>query len=358
MTGTSSAIVELIRLAVVLIVTAVGFAVGTPVDDLLGLGDPEQTRAMTSVLGALVGYLIGGGLGRLARTGVDTAQQRLEQVEAATMVATVLGATLATAFGLVLLSPVWFLPGRIFTVPAAVVVLLVLLVIGGRFGAARGGDLSRYVGVRGRLEVSSPSRGGGVKLVDSSALMDARLVDVARAGFLEGTLVVPRFVLEEVQGQADAEEPRRRRVARRGLDALRTLQDEGLLPVEVTDEDPAGVADVDARLTTLARERQAGLLTVDSNLARVAEVAGIRVLNLHALAEALRPPVLPGDRLELTVVKEGREPAQGVGYLEDGTMVVVERTADRVGQTVTVDVTSIMQNRQGRMLFAVPGDEP
>ncbi len=182
--------------------------------------------------------------------------------------------------------------------------------------------------------------------------MDGRLVEVARAGFLEGTLVVPQFVLAEVQAMSDVEDSRRRSLARRGLDALKQLQEEGLVAIEITDEDVPQHREVDAKLAALCRQRQAAMITVDGNLARVAEIGGVRVLNVHGLAEALRPPVIPGDRVELRIVKTGTEAGQGVGYLADGTMVVVERGADRMQETVAADVTSIMQNRQGRMLFA------
>lgn len=350
-------LVEVLRLAVVLAVTAVGTVVGPAVAELVG-GDGESGRLVGALLGALSGYVLGGVAGRRTVRGVDAAQEHLQAVDPAALVAAALGGTVAGVLTTVLVAPVWLLPGRVVTVPAAAAVVVTAVYGGGRLGMARASDLARFVGVRGRLEVRSPSRGRGVKLVDSSALIDGRLVDVARAGFLEGTLVVPAFVLEEVRSQADAEEPRRRRAARRGLDALKALQEEGLVPVEVTDDRVPGVQDVDAELARLCRERQAALVTVDHNLARAAEIAGTQVLNVHQLAEAVRPPVIPGDRLDLTIVREGREPGQGVGYLPDGTMVVVERAADDVGEGVEVEVTSILQTAQGRMLFAGRAEAP
>lgn len=344
--------VEFIRLSVVVLLTAVGFAAGPTVDDLLARSDPDSTRLLTSVVGALFGYLLGGLAGRGLVRGVDRAQQQLQRVDAAVLISAVLGATIGGGLGLGLLWPILLLPAKEYTVPLAMVVVLTLTYAGGRVGLARGGDLLRFVGARGRLQVTTPSRGGGTKLVDTSALVDGRIVDVARGGFLEGTLVVPRFVLQELQGLADTENRRRRAAGRRGLDTLTVLQDEGLLAVEVTDDDAPGVAEVDAKLVALCRERGAALLTVDANLARVAEVSGVRILNLHGLAEALRPPVLPGDSVRIRIVKTGREEGQGVGYLPDGTMVVVERAADDVDAWVEADVTSIMQTRQGRMLFS------
>lgn len=351
-------IVELVRLAVVVVLTAVGFGLGPTAAGIVENGDPETTRLVSSVLGALVGYLLGGGLGRQVVRGVDRAQDRLSHIDSAVLVSSVIGGTLAALLGLVLAAPLLFLPARTVAIPVAIVMITTLAYAGGRLGASRGGDLSRYIGVRGRLEVKSPSRGAGTKMLDSSALVDGRLVEVARAGFLEGTLVVPMFVLHEVQAMADSEDRRRRDLARRGLDALKTLQEEGLVAIEISEEVVPEHRDVDAKLAALCRKRQAAMVTVDSNLARVAEVSGVRVLNLHALADSLRPPVIPGDRVELRLVKPGTEPAQGVGYLADGTMVVVEKGADHIGGAVVADVTSIMQNRQGRMLFATLVDGP
>lgn len=349
-------LVELVRLGTVVVLTAIGFALGPPVDELIGRQDPEATRLISSVLGALFGYLLGGVFGRRIVAGVDEVQQRLQRIDASVMVAAVIGATLAGILAVVITAPLFFLPAPAVTLPIALMIILGGSYLGGRLGATRGGDLSRYIGVRGRLEVASPSRGAGTKVVDTSALIDARLVEVARAGFLDGTLVVPRFVLYEMQTMADLEDRRKRAMARRGLDALRTLQEEHLAVVEVSDEDVPEVGEVDAKLAELARRRNAALLTVDSNLARVAEITGVKVLNLHVLAEAMRPPVIPGERVHLSVVKLGTEDGQGVGYLDDGSMVVIEGAADAVGERVVADVTSITSNRQGRMLFAQRAD--
>lgn len=349
-------VAELVRLAVVLLLTAAGFAVAPEVDRMLDAADPETVRLMTSVLGALTGYVLGGVVGRGVVRGVDSAVSRLERVSAVALVSGALGAGLGALVGLFLVLPLTLFPYSRFTVPIALLALLLLTYTGARLGALRGADLGRYVGMRGRLDVRTPSRGAGVKLVDTSALIDARVVEVARAGFLEGTLVVPMFVLHELQSLADAGDPRRRRLGQRGLEALSTLQDEGLLAVEISDEDVERYTEVDAKLAELARKHAASLLTGDGNLARVAEISGVRVLSPHVLAEAVRPPVLPGDRVEVRMVKPGREAGQGVGYLDDGTMVVVDAGAGAVGRDLEVDITSIVQSRRGRMLFGGPAE--
>lgn len=337
-----------------LLLTAGGYALGPALADGLELADAETTRLVTSVLGALIGYVVGGFAGRGIVHQVDTAVAGLSQVPASQLVAAAIGAALAAFAGTVVLLPLLLLPAQAATLPIGLLVVLTLAYAGARAGAARGADLARFIGMRGRLEVAAPSRGGGVKLVDTSALVDGRLVEVARTGFLDGSLVLPTWVLAEAQALADSADPQRRRRGQRALDLLRVLQDDGVVAVEVTDEDDPTVDDVDAKLVALARRRRAALVTCDGNLARVAELAGVRVLSLHALADAVRPPVVPGDELDVTVVKPGREDGQGVGYLEDGTMVVVDGAGDRIGEQLLVDVTSIVSGRRGRMLFGVP----
>jgi uncharacterized protein YacL len=256
--------------------------------------------------------------------------------------------------------PVLLFGAKLYTVPIAVLLMIILTLTGVRVGVARGGDLLRSLGATGRLSITTPAGGRRTKVVDTSALIDGRLVDVCRSGFLDGTLVVPHFVLYELQGLADAGDDDRRARGRRGLDVLTTLQRSAGVALEVTDRDYPAIEAVDAKLVAMAKDRGASLITVDGNLARVAEVQGVTVLNLHALADILRPPVLPGDRLDVRVLKPGKEKDQGVGYLGDGTMVVVEGARNRQGASVTAEVTSILNNPQGRMVFAtvVTPDEP
>ena len=347
----TAVVVELIRLGVVVALTAGGYELG------LVVSDGEDAALVGALLGALVGYLVGGVGGRGLVARVDATQERLRRVDSVVLVAGAVGGLLSAGVVAVLVLPLALLPGRIVTLPIGFALTLAAGYAGVRTGVTRGGDLGRYLGVRGRIEVSSPARGGGVKLLDSSALVDGRVLEVARAGFLEGTLVVPRFVLTELQGLADSGDRRRRAAGRRGLDVLAALQSEHLVVVEVTDEDPTDVHDVDGKLATLARRRDAKLLTTDTGLARVAEISGIRVLDVRMLAEAVRPPAVPGQRIEVELTREGNEPGQGVGHLPDGTMVVVERAAAAVGERVLVEVTAINQTRRGRMLFGVPAGD-
>ncbi len=343
--------VEVIRLCVVVLAASLATRVTEYADERLAAAVDGISIAVLSV-GVGVGYVLGGVLGRFAMGRIDHLDARTRVLSPGELVATVIGGIAGFVLGCSVTWPALLFGGRAYTVPVAGLVIAVSTAAGVRLGVARGGDLLRFMGASGRLGVASPSSGARARVVDTSALIDGRLLDVCRAGFLDGTLIVPRFVLYELQGLADAEDPERRSRGRRGLDVLGGLQRSAGVALEVADSDYPEIEAVDAKLVALARERDSALVTVDGNLGRVAEVQGVRILNLHALAETLRPPVLPGDRLSVQITKPGREQGQGVGYLSDGTMVVVEGGRQHQGSQVAAEVTSILSNPNGRMVFA------
>lgn len=197
------------------------------------------------------------------------------------------------------------------------------------------------------------------KILDTSAIIDGRICDIAKAGFMEGELVVPAFVLDELRHIADSADVLRRNRGRRGLDVLARLQEEGRCPVRVEEKDYDDLDEVDVKLLRLSKDLQGAVLTNDYNLNKVAGVTGIRVLNINELAGALRPVVLPGEEMTVHLIREGKEPGQGVAYLDDGTMVVVENGRRRVGETLETVVTTVLQTSAGRMIFSrVKGEEP
>lgn len=196
------------------------------------------------------------------------------------------------------------------------------------------------------------------KVLDTSAVLDGRLVDVVQSGVIEGRLVVPAAVVDELRHIADSTDPLRRARGRRGLDDLNRLRQELRCPVEVDERELPGVTEVDGRLVALAKEIGGTVVTDDYNLNKVCALQGIPVLNLNELAKAMKPAVLPGEELSLQMVREGKEPGQGVGYLEDGTMVVVEGGRRLVGELAEVVVTSVIQTAAGRMVFGRPKEAP
>ncbi|HYU21200.1 MAG TPA: PIN domain-containing protein [Chloroflexota bacterium] len=189
-------------------------------------------------------------------------------------------------------------------------------------------------------------------LVDTSSIIDGRIADIAQTGFLSGPLVVPRFVLHELQRIADSPDPLRRGRGRRGLDILNRLQKEATVPLEIHEAQGDPNADVDIMLVSLARQLGCPIVTNDYNLNRVAGLQGVKVLNINELANAVKSMVLPGQELSLKIIQEGKELGQGVGYLEDGTMVVVENGRHAIGSDVTVTVSRVLQTVAGRMVFA------
>jgi uncharacterized protein YacL len=189
------------------------------------------------------------------------------------------------------------------------------------------------------------------KILDTSVIIDGRIADIAETGFLSGILIIPRFVLGELQHIADSADPLRRKRGRRGLDILNKLQKSDL-PVEIVETDFPSVPAVDAKLVELAKAMHGPIITNDFNLNKVAELQGVAVLNINELANALRPVVLPGEEFKVFVLKEGKEYNQGIGYLDDGTMVVVDSGKEFLNQKVDVVVTSVLQTTAGRMIFS------
>ncbi|MGH7885910.1 MAG: PIN/TRAM domain-containing protein [Thermodesulfobacteriota bacterium] len=197
------------------------------------------------------------------------------------------------------------------------------------------------------------NRGGTTKIVDTSVIIDGRIADVAEAGFIEGDLIIPKFIIKELQHIADSPDPTKKVRGRRGLDVLKRMQKEipGLV-VKITGHDFKDIKEADLKLVELARKIKAEIITNDFNLNKVAGLQGVKVLNLNQLANAIKPVVLPGENLAITLVKEGKEQRQAVGYLDDGTMVVVDDAIKFLGRDINVSITSVLQTSTGRMIFA------
>ena len=328
----SDVFVEVVRVLIVALGTGVGQSVAP------GLG---------AALGACSGYVAGGVLGRTLRRAAGRFEAHVQRTPAVTLVAGAVGALVMAVVGLVLgIAAVVLLPG-----PAGYPVLGVAtwtgVYAGFQIGSRKGAELLHIL--RGGHDILPAAPSTPVVLIDSSAAMDGRLLALARSGFLPGLPAVPRFVLDELQGLSDATDPTRRRRARRGLESLEALRAEGLvvLPDEVPER-----AEVDDKLVALAARLGAAVLTADRGLRGRAGVEGVRCLDVAGLADALRPGHVPGETVRVRISRTGRDAGQGVGFLEDGTMIVVQDAEARMGEEIDVEVTSSVPTAKGRLYFA------
>lgn len=349
--------VEISRLLVVLACTVTGLAVGRHFGDVNSV-----VETLGGVLGALFGYVGGGVAGRAIERAFGVVEVKAERYPTPRLFAGGIGAIVGGlggaffAFPLILIFP---------TVPVILLGTLVMWVagtLGVRLAWRKSEELFAMAGLSSRPLVRSvPYQASDGHIVDTSAVMDGNLGGLVRAGLVDSQLFVPRFVLDELQGFADAREGAQARRARRGLELLESLRHESSVGIRVLDDEVPERDGVDAKLVALAKRLQIRLLTCDVNLQHVAEIQGVRVVNLRKLAADLRPEHAPGDVVAVELARPGREAGQGVGYLEDGTMVVVNEGADLVGGGVLqVEIVTVVPTSVGRLLFAriVPAGVP
>ena len=284
---------------------------------------------------------------------------RVEELSTAEFVTAVIGFLLGLLMGLLLGFPLSNFPepwGQIL--PLAVSLSLGLGMVG--LTVAKRKDLVIAAEALGIFRRPDPDHDAGARsgephiVVDTSAIIDGRIAEIVESGFIYGTLVVPRFVLDELQHIADSSDTLRRNRGRRGLDILARMQKDPGTPVEIVEASFPEENEVDAKLVALARSRSRVILTNDFNLNRVAELQGVRVMNINSLANAVKPAVLPGEELRVRVIQEGKEAGQGVGFLDDGTMIVIEGGARHIDKDLDVSVTRVLQTVAGRMIFGQP----
>ncbi|MBF6605562.1 MAG: PIN domain-containing protein [Chloroflexi bacterium] len=284
--------------------------------------------------------------------------RQVQELSTAEFVAAVIGLLIGLLMGLLLGLPLSNIGGPLGQwLPLGVSLFLGLGMVG--LTVAKRADLVEAAAAIGLLrrvgaEVERGSTGEPHIVVDTSAIIDGRIAEIVESGFIYGTLVVPRFVLEELQHIADSPDTLRRNRGRRGLEILARLQKDTPTPLEIAEEGFPEIAEVDAKLVALAKERSRAILTNDFNLNRVAELQGIRVMNINSLANAVKAALLPGEDLRVRVIQEGKEAGQGVGFLDDGTMIVVEGGARFMDRDLDVAVTRVLQTVAGRMIFAQP----
>ena len=316
-------------------------------------------RIFFVILSGVVGYqvgvidqhpMLGGIVGLLGGLLLITVEATLKQVSVRGLSSMVFGLLLGIFMANLVSDILYLLPLGDVIKPILRVILTLAFSYLGAVMALRGKDefnlIIPYVRFK-RQELRD-----GVVLLDTSAIIDGRISDIFKTGFLGGRLVVPRFVLHELQRLADSEDDIKRQRGRRGMEILKNMQKDPSTDVHIHEDDFAGPETVDVKLVRLSKQMDARICTTDFNLSRIASIQGVEMLNVNDLINAVKPVVFTGEELEIRLMKEGKEANQAIGYLEDGTMVVVSDGRKAVGQTVKVYVTSALQTQAGRMIFA------
>lgn len=314
---------------------------------------------------ALVFMLVGALAGLILTPHLTTRPARrlrdyLNHMPAQQLIAGVMGLIISLILAALLALPLSLLPAP-YSGLLPVLVAIVLGYVGSTIFAMRrrdvfelfSGSLSSIGGVAAPINDEGLTATRDV-LLDTSVIIDGRIADISQTGFIMGPMIVPRFVLNELQYIADSSDPLRRNRGRRGIEMLNRMQADSVVPVKITDMDVEGEEEVDEKLILLAKRLGCAIVTNDFNLNRIAELHGVLVLNINDLANAVKTIYLPGEELQIEIIQEGKEIGQGVGFLEDGTMVVIEQGRDYIGKTIITTVTKVLQTSAGRMIFARP----
>ncbi|MDI3316715.1 MAG: TRAM domain-containing protein [Bacillota bacterium] len=377
-----SALIWAARIVLALLGLTGGFYAGRYVgSDIFRIGSWPGSTPMSwptflglifALVAGTVGFLLGPWLGRSVERLVRRMESAVANLTLQELGSGAVGIFTGLILGLLLLPPLSRLP--FVGVVAPTLVSLLFAYLGGLVGLRKGAEIQqafRSLGRHGHEERAgrvAPATAGPPaaepaeslrpvaeppKIVDTSAIIDGRIADVCASGFLEGPLVIPEFVLDELRHIADSSDVLKRNRGRRGLDILNRIQKELNVPVQIW-QGELTASEVDTKLVELAQRLQGKVLTNDYNLNKVAALHGVDVLNINDLANAVKPAVLPGELLEIYILRDGKEAGQGIGYLDDGTMVVVDGGKRFIGETTSVEVTSVLQTSAGRMIFARP----
>ncbi|MEO8647872.1 MAG: TRAM domain-containing protein [Acidobacteriota bacterium] len=332
--------VLIIRVGFILLLAAMGFLLNPLAQTSHFEGSKLSRQVVSAILGALIAFFIVG------------FEMRARQANLRTLI----GAAVGSILGIVgaFLIGMLIITQDINTVPGEMKVFLTIALsffmgyIGLMVGAAKGDylDLSALGGIFSDKNVKRD-----YKILDTSVIIDGRIADVAETGFLSGSLIIPNFILTELQQVADSVDSSKRQRGRRGLDMLQRLRNNSKLDIQIVETDFPAVKEVDLKLIELGKELGAVIVTNDFNLNKVSQLRGVEVLNINELANAVKPVVLPGEAMRVFVLKEGKEYNQGVAYLDDGTMVVVDNARRLIGKTADIAVTSVLQTTAGKMIF-------
>lgn len=300
----------------------------------------------SSELFGLIGAICGLGFGYL----IIKFEERLKQIPLKKIVGSLIGVTVAVFVTNLFISRLILTLIRDTAISLPMYILLYFTV--GYLGFRIGGNRSETIDLSRLPMFQKPREDENIKILDTSAIIDGRIADICETGFMEGVFFIPQFVLYEIQHIADSQDGAKRARGRRGLEVLNRLQQQSFVKVQIVDYDFPRQKDVDSKLVSLGSKLNATIITNDFNLHKVAELQGIKVLNVNQLATSLKPTVLPAEQMNIKILKEGKEHRQGIGYLDDGTMIVVDDAKKLLGKTVDIVVTSVLQTTSGRMIFA------
>jgi uncharacterized protein YacL len=319
----------------------------------LFLSAHKPQLVMIALSSLVISYAVMEWINKLIKRGLDRFNNYVDSISMEVLIGSISGLLLGILTGALSSYPLSMIRG--VGVYLTLLLFALCVYLGLKVGSRRGEEILRLMpGMSKRIDVKAPLKRLAPKVVDTSAIIDGRIYDVCLSNFLEGCLIVPTFVIEELQHIADSSDNIRRNKGRRGLELLSKMQKHSSIKIDIMDvTDPAILEEreVDAKLIRLCKQLQASIITNDYNLNKVAELQGITVLNINELTNAVKMIVYPGETMHVTVIKEGKENGQGVGYLEDGTMVVVEDAQHQIGRDLEVMVTSVFQTAAGRMIF-------
>ena len=340
---TRGVVVEFVRVIMVTIFAVAGWEISA---SMHGKG---SRLVIGIILGSGIGYVVGGMFGRSTASAVSEVERVFRRIPAAEILTAGIGVVLGLVLATLLSFPLFRLPA-VSAYPAIAFLYATSGYLGYKVGRIKSDELFALFGVK---PLAAGRGGGDISILDSSALLDGRFNALVQMGFLRGTLIVTQSVLEELQSVADSSNPSRRHRGRRALDLLLALKRDPAVDIVLVEDERIGRGEsVDTQLVRLAKVRGGAIVTNDSGLARVAAALDVPVRSIHALAEALRPQVVAGEQTLVRLTRRGREKGQAVGYLDDGTMVVVEEADHVLGDTVTVIVTNSIQTATGQMIFA------
>lgn len=277
-------------------------------------------------------------------------EEKLKDIQLKTIFGSLIGVTLSLLIANLFISRL--LLTLIKDIPITLPIYILIYFVMGYLGFRIGEKKSQTIDLSKLPLFEKMEETEDAKILDTSTIIDGRIADICETGFIEGTFIIPQFVLYEIQHIADHQDPVKRTRGRRGLDILHRMQKQAYVKVKIVDYEFPKLKDVDTKLIALAKKLNGKIVTNDYNLNKVAELQGVEVLNMNLLATALKPAMLPGEQMNIKVLKEGKEYGQGIGYLDDGTMVVVDDARKLLGRTVDIAVTSVLQTTSGRMIFA------